>query len=80
MKKIFFLLLCLALLAASCATQKTTVLTPGPSSSVGSQQGAVSSNLPAGSVQPAGEVAPPVYYDGNNEPAAFAVFRYAEEQ
>jgi hypothetical protein len=80
MKKIFFLLLCLALIATSCATQKTTVLTPDPSSSVGSQQGAVSSNPPAGSVQPTGEVAPPVYYTGNDEPAASGVFYYSNEQ
>jgi hypothetical protein len=78
MKKKLLLFLCLALLATSCATQKN--LTPDPSSSVGSQQGAVSSNPPAGSVQPAGEVAPSVYYDGNDEPAAFAMFRYADEQ
>jgi hypothetical protein len=61
MKKFLLLLLCLALLATSCATQKTTVLTPDPSPK-------------------ARGVAPPVYYDGNGEPAAFAMFRYADEQ
>jgi uncharacterized lipoprotein YajG len=50
--KIFFLLACLLLLAAGCATQKT-----------------ITSNA-----------ACPVYYNGNDEPAAFAVFRYTEEQ
>ncbi|MDR2802393.1 MAG: hypothetical protein LBB31_04155 [Prevotellaceae bacterium] len=74
------LFLCLLLLATSCATQKQTVLIPDPSSSVGSRQGAVSSNPPAGSVQPAGEVAPPVYYDGNDEPVVSGVFLYSEEQ
>jgi hypothetical protein len=52
MKKIFFLLACLLLLATSCVTQKQTV----------------------------SPVACPVYYNGNGEPAAFAVFRYTEEQ
>jgi hypothetical protein len=61
MKKIFFLLLGLALLATSCATQKTTVLTPDPSPK-------------------ARGVAPPVYYGGNDEPAAPGVFLYSEEQ
>ena len=51
MKKIFFLLACLLLLAAGCATQKRTV------SRV--------ENIP-------------VYYTGQDEPAAFAMFRYAE--
>jgi hypothetical protein len=31
MKKIFFLLMCVALIATSCATQKQTVLIPDPS-------------------------------------------------
>ncbi|MDR2802522.1 MAG: hypothetical protein LBB31_04815, partial [Prevotellaceae bacterium] len=66
MKKML-LFLCLALLATSCATQKQTVLTPDPSSSVGSQQRAVGSKNSAGSVQQAGGVTPPVYYDGNDE-------------
>jgi hypothetical protein len=79
MKKIL-LFLCFALLAASCATQKQTVLTPDPSSPVGSQQGAVGSKNSAGSVQQAGEVAPPVYYDGNDEPAVPGIFLYSEEQ
>ncbi|MDR3133605.1 MAG: hypothetical protein LBU42_06235 [Prevotellaceae bacterium] len=53
MKKIFFLLASLLLIAASCATQKTTA-----------------SN--AESI--------PVYYTGNDEPAAVGVFRYSDEQ
>jgi hypothetical protein len=67
MKTIFFFFLFMALWATGSATQRTTALIPDPFSSVGSQQGAVSSNPLAGSVQPAGEVAPPVYYTGNNE-------------
>jgi hypothetical protein len=51
MKKIL-LFLCLALLAASCATQKQT-------------------NTDT--------VKTPVYYDGNDKPAASAVFRYSDE-
>ncbi|MDR2802457.1 MAG: hypothetical protein LBB31_04475 [Prevotellaceae bacterium] len=79
MKKML-LLLGVALMATSCATQKQTVLTPDPLSSVGSQQGAVGSKNSVGSVQPAGDVAPPVYYDGNDEPAVPGVFLYSEEQ
>jgi hypothetical protein len=76
--KIFFLLLGVLLIATSCATQKN--LTPDPSSSVGSQQRAVGSKNSAGSVQQAGGVTPPVYYDGNDEPAVPGIYLYSEEQ
>ena len=52
MKKIL-LFLCLLLLVAGCATQKTTT-----------------SNVEG----------IPVYYTGNDEPAAVGVFRYSKEQ
>jgi uncharacterized lipoprotein YajG len=53
MKKIFFLLACLLLLAAGCATQKTAT----------------------------SNVACPVYYNGNDEPAASSgVVTYSNEQ
>jgi hypothetical protein len=57
--KIFFLLLCFALLATNCATQKN--LTPDPSPKARS-------------------VSSPVYYDGNDEPAASGIFLYSEKQ
>jgi hypothetical protein len=79
MKTIFFFFSCLALLATSCATQKTTVLTPDPSSSVGSLQLAVGSENTVSSKQPAGEVAPPVYFSGNSEVAAWSVSSEAPE-
>jgi hypothetical protein len=60
MKTIFFFFLCLALLATSCATQKTTVLTPDPSPM---ERG----------------VAPPVYFSGNSEVAAWSVGSEAPE-
>ena len=53
MKKFLLLLAGLLLLAAGCATQKTTT-----------------SNVEG----------IPVYYTGNDEPAAVGVFRYSEEQ
>jgi hypothetical protein len=51
--KFFFLFVCLALLATSCATQKSSPPTP-----LQAERGAEQA---------------PVYYDGNDDPAAFAV-------
>jgi uncharacterized protein YceK len=51
MKKIL-LFLCLLLLAAGCATQKTTT----------------------------SHVACPVYYNGNDQPAAYGAYLYSEKQ
>jgi hypothetical protein len=50
--KILLLLMCVALLATSCATQKQTT----------------------------SNAACPVYYDGNDEPAASGIFLYSERQ
>jgi hypothetical protein len=93
MKKNLLLLLCLLLLATSCATQKTTVLTPdhspkargveqSPVYYTGNNEIATSS---ANSLQLAvggkNNKIPecPAYYTGNNEPAASSL-RTAEQE